>query len=186
MSIWKVLDKVKEFVVYDADKEFYAKVFPDSIERIDLMRLRRMREEDLPAVLEIEAKNYNFPWSEGIFNDCLKAANYSCWVCEELDNIVGYSILSIAVGESHIMNICVEPQLQGKGVGSKMLENMIDLARKKSESIFLEVRPSNIAAIALYDKRGFNEIGRRKGYYPAVEGEREDAVMLGLELVPKL
>ena len=183
MSIWKVLDTVRELVVYDADKEFYAKVFPDSVDRKDLMRLRRMRLEDLPAVQEIEAKNYNFPWSEQIFTECLGAANYSCWVCEELDTVVGYSIVSMAVGEAHIMNICVDPDVQKQGVGAKLLENMIDLARKKAERIYLEVRPSNEVAISLYTKRGFNEIGVRKGYYPAVDGYREDAVMLALDLV---
>ena len=183
MSIWKFVDKVKDIVIYDADKEFYAKVFPDSVSRKDLMRLRKMRLDDLPAVLDIESKNYNFPWSEGIFKDCLKSMNYSCWVCEELDVIVGYSIVSINIGEAHIMNICVDPAVQGQGVGSKLLENMIELARKKAETIFLEVRPSNTVAVALYEKRGFNEIGVRKGYYPAENGHREDAVMLALELV---
>ncbi len=183
MSVWKLLDKVKDFVVYDADKEFYAKVFPDSVTRIDLMRLRRMREEDLPAVLEIEAKNYNFPWSESIFKDCLNSNNYSNWVCEELDVIVGYSLVSMLAGEAHIMNICVDPDVKKQGIGSKLLENMIDRATKKAETIFLEVRPSNEAAIALYEKRGFNEIGVRKAYYPSVQGDREDAVMLALDLV---
>jgi ribosomal-protein-alanine N-acetyltransferase len=183
MSIWKLLDQVKDLVVYDADKQFYAKVFPGSVARKDLMRLRRMRFEDLPTVLQIEAKNYNFPWSEQIFEECLKATNYNCMICEEMDNVIGYSILSIAVGESHIMNICVDPEAQGLGVGSKLLEKMIGVAKKKSETIFLEVRPSNTAAIKLYEKRGFNEIGVRKGYYPSIGDEgREDAVMLALDL----
>ncbi len=82
MSIWKFVDKVKDIVIYDADKEFYAKVFPDSVSRKDLMRLRKMRSDDLPAVMVIEGKNYNFPWSEGIFNDYLKSMHYSCWVSE--------------------------------------------------------------------------------------------------------
>lgn len=183
MSVWKIINKVKDFIVYDSDKEFYAKVFPDSVERKDLMRLRKMRIEDLSAVLEIESKNYNFPWSDGIFKDCLKSLSYSCWVCEELDNIVGYSIVSMAVGEAHIMNICVDPAIQKQGVGNKLLENMITLANKKADTIFLEVRPSNKAAMLLYEKRGFNEIGVRKGYYPSVNGIREDAVILALDLV---
>jgi len=182
MSIWKILDTVKDFVVYDADTEFYAKVFPDSVDRKDLMRLRRMRLEDVPTIFAIEGKNYNFPWSEQIFKDCLNAANYSCWVCLELDTIVGYSIVSMAVGEAHIMNICVDPDIQKQGVGAKLLENMIERARKKAEKIFLEVRPSNEAAVSLYKRRGFNEIGVRKGYYPAVDGYREDAAMLALDL----
>ena len=183
MSIWKLVDKIRDFVVYDADKEFYSQVFPESVNRKDLMRLRKMRDEDLMDILAIEAKNYNFPWSEGIFRDCLKSIHYSCWVCCEYDDIVGYSIISIAAGEAHIMNISVDPNVQRMGVGSKLLENMIELATKKSETIFLEVRPSNKVAIALYEKRGFNEIGVRKGYYPIENGQREDAVMLALDLV---
>lgn len=183
MSIWNLWDKVKDVVVYDADKEFYSKVFPDSVDRKDLMRLRKMRLEDLSAVLEIEARNYNFPWSEAIFKDCLKSMHYSCWVCNEVDTVVGYSIVSMAAGEAHIMNICVDPAIQNQGVGSKLLDNMIELARKRAETIFLEVRPSNKVAIALYEKRGFNEIGIRKGYYPAENGHREDALMLALDLV---
>jgi len=183
MSIWTLVDKIKEFVIYDADKEFYSQVFPDSVDRKDLMRLRKCRFEDIPRVLEIETKSYKFPWSEGIFQDCLKSASYSCWVCHEQDVIIGYSIVSMAVGEAHIMNINVDPEVQGQGVGSKLLENMIEQATKKADTIFLEVRPSNKVAMALYEKRGFNEIGVRKGYYPAEDGRREDAVMLALDLV---
>ena len=100
-----------------------------------------------------------------------------------MDSIKGYSIVSMVGGEAHIMNICVDPDVQKRGVGSKLLEKMIELATKKAETIFLEVRPSNKVAIALYEKRGFNEIGVRKNYYPAVNGKREDAVMLALDLV---
>jgi ribosomal-protein-alanine N-acetyltransferase len=176
-----LLEKIKDLVIYDADREFYAKVFPDSVGRKDLMRLRRMTTADLPSVIAIERKNYQFPWTEDIFRDCFKA-RYSCWVCEELDNILGYSIVSIAVGEAHILNICVDPAEQNQGIGRKMLENLIEVARGRAETIFLEVRPSNLGAIALYEKMGFNEIGIRKGYYPAEHG-REDAIMLALELV---
>jgi len=175
-----LLDQIKNFLVYDADKEFYAKVFPDSVSRKDLMRLRRMTVSDLPEVLAIERKNYQFPWEEDIFKDCFKAG-YSCWVCEELDKVLGYSLISIAVGEAHILNISVDPVEQKQGIGRKMLENLIEVARGKAETIFLEVRPSNIGAIALYEDMGFNEIGIRKGYYPAENG-REDAIMLALQL----
>jgi len=176
-----LLEKIKDLVIYDADREFYAKVFPDSVGRKDLMRLRRMTTADLPGVISIERKNYQFPWTEDIFRDCFKA-RYSCWVCEELDKILGYSIVSIAVGEAHILNICVDPAEQNQGIGRKMLENLIEVARGRAETIFLEVRPSNLGAIALYEKMGFNEIGIRKGYYPAEHG-REDAIMLALELL---
>ena len=175
-----LFDQIKNFIINDADKEFYAKVFPDSVSRRDLMRLRKMTFSDLPEVLAIERKNYQFPWEEDIFRDCFKAG-YSCWVCEEQDKVLGYSLITIAVGEAHILNISVDPAEQKQGIGRKMLENLIEVARGKAETVFLEVRPSNPAAMALYEDMGFNEIGVRKDYYPAENG-REDAIMLALQL----
>jgi ribosomal-protein-alanine N-acetyltransferase len=174
------MDKIKNLMVYDADREFYAKIFPDSVERKDLMRMRIMTHADLPSVLEIERKNYPFPWEEDIFTDCFKAG-YSCWVCEEQNRVLAYGLLSIAVGEAHILNISVDPAEQKQGIGRKMLEHLIEVARGRAETVFLEVRPTNTVAIALYENTGFNEIGVRKGYYPAENG-REDAIMLALQL----
>lgn len=175
------MDKIKSVLVYDADKEFYAKVFPESVTRIDLLRFRTMTYGDLPAVLDIERKNYQFPWDEDIFIDCFKVG-YGCWVCEENGKILGYSILTLGVGEAHVLNISVAPNEQGQGIGRKMMENLIEVAKGEAETMFLEVRPSNPGAIALYSKLGFNEIGTRKGYYPAENG-REDAIMFALELL---
>ena len=184
--MWKLLHKLKDVVIYDADREFYAKVFPDSVESKDLMRLRKMDHADLPSVLEIEAMNYEFPWSEGVFKDCFRAMNYVNWVCEAPDDlIVGYCILSVAAGEAHIMNISVNPTFQRQGAGRKMLLHLIEYARPRAEKLFLEVRPSNPGAIDLYRKTGFREIGIRKGYYPGKNG-REDAIMFELNLVPML
>lgn len=181
MRIIDIFEKIKETVSYDADRDFYARVFPGSVERKDLLRMRRMRMDHLPEVLAIEQQVYDYPWSEGIFQDCFRAG-YSCWICEELDILLGYCILSIAAGEAHIMNICVNPAEQKQGIGRKMLEHLIELARSGwAKSIFLEVRPTNEAAIALYKSMDFNEIGTRKDYYPSENG-REDAVMLGLEI----
>lgn len=175
------LDKIKNLVVYDADKEFYAQVFPGSVERNDLLRLRRMGAYDLPRVVEIEKKGYQFPWSEDIFRDCFRA-RYDCWVCEDNGHIVGYVIVSIAVGEAHVLNVCVDTDEQGQGIGRKILEMVLDMIKGRAETVFLEVRPSNPVALALYRSMGFNEIGIRKGYYPAANG-REDAIMLALELI---
>ncbi len=184
--MWKFLHKLKDAIIYDADREFYAKVFPDSVESKDLMRLRKMDYADLPNVLDIEAMNYEFPWSEGVFKDCFRAMNYVNWVCEAPDDlIVGYCILSVAAGEAHIMNISVSPTFQRQGAGRKMLLHLIEYARPRAEKLFLEVRPSNPGAIDLYRKTGFREIGVRKGYYPAKDG-REDAIMFELNLVPML
>jgi len=178
-----VFNLIKNFVSYDADREFYAKVFPDSVNLMDLIRLRKMHKDDMPSVLKIEAKNYQYPWNKTIFNDCFVASSYSCWVCEdENEEIIGYAILSVGAGESHIINISVDPKMQGLGIGQKMMAHLIKIAGKKAETMFLEVRPSNQGAIKLYNKLGFNEIGRRKGYYPAEKG-REDAIILALELV---
>ncbi len=182
----RLWEKVKDFVVYDADREFYAKVFPDSVSPKDLMKVRYMGMDDLKAVLEIEGKNYNYPWTENIFQDCLRASNYICWVLESVEKkVLGYCIVSTGAGEAHIMNVCVDPESQGMGAGRKMMEYAIDYLRGKAQTVFLEVRPSNRKAIQLYQNLGFNEIGIRKDYYPAENG-REDAVMLALELVPEI
>ncbi|MGR8929013.1 MAG: ribosomal protein S18-alanine N-acetyltransferase [Gammaproteobacteria bacterium] len=184
--MWKLLYKLKDAVIYDADREFYAKVFPDSVESKDLIRLRKMDYGDLADVLKIEALNYRFPWTEGVFKDCFRAMNYINWVCEAPDDvIVGYCILSVAAGEAHVMNISVSPEFQRQGAARKMMEHMISYASTRAEQLFLEVRPSNIGAVSLYRKLGFREIGVRKDYYPANEG-REDALMFALDLVPML
>jgi ribosomal-protein-alanine N-acetyltransferase len=182
--MFRILRLIKEFVTYDADREFYAKVFPGSVSKVDLMRLRKMRKADLARVLEIEDKNYEFPWSEDIFMDCFTPLSYSCWVCEDAEKVIAYAILSIAAGEAHILNISVDPAVQGLGVGRKIMEHLIEVAGKKAQTLFLEVRPSNAKAQALYESLGFNEIGIRKNYYPAAENAREDAIMLALELMP--
>ncbi|WP_198246658.1 ribosomal protein S18-alanine N-acetyltransferase [methane-oxidizing endosymbiont of Gigantopelta aegis] len=182
----RIWEKVKDFVIYDADREFYAKVFPGSVSPKDLMRIRYMGPDDLDAVLEIEGKNYNYPWTEAIFKDCLNASNYTCWVIEDQNQkVIGYCIISIAAAEAHIMNVCVDPDAQGLGAGRKMLEHMIKYVRGKAQTIFLEVRPSNRKAVHLYQSLGFNEIGIRKDYYPAAHG-REDAVMFALEIVAEI
>lgn len=184
--MWKLLHKLRELVLYDADREFYAKVFPDSVEISDLLRLRKMHQTDLPSVMKIEAQNYEFPWSEGVFKDCFRAMNYVNWVCEAPDDVIaGYCILSVAAGEAHVMNISVSPAFQRQGAGRKMLEHLIEYARPRAEKLYLEVRPSNPGAISLYRKTGFREIGVRKNYYPA-KGGREDAIMFELDLVPML
>jgi len=144
--------------------------------------LRPMREFDLEAVTAIEQQNYAFPWSFGIFRDCLRAG-YGCLVFDRDEEVLGYGILSVAAGEAHVLNVSIAPQAQGHGYGRRMLRRLIDMARwQRAERVFLEVRPSNKVAIALYHDMGFNEIGRRPGYYPAAKG-REDALVMAMELV---
>ena len=142
---------------------------------------RPMRFDDLDTVMTIERRAYPHPWSPGIFQSCLKVG-YPCWVMERSGEMLGYGLAMIQVGECHILNIAVDPDHQGQGLGRRMLRFLLDLAiRQMATSAFLEVRESNTRAIRLYESEGFNEIGRRKGYYPADEG-REDALVLGKEL----
>lgn len=145
--------------------------------------LRPMRESDLERVHAIEIAAYPFPWSLGIFRDCLRA-EYPAWVLCRDETILGYFLMSLAVGEAHILNICIAPEWQGHGLGRRLLRGLLQIARARgAQRVFLEVRPSNEAAIALYHSEGFNEIGRRPRYYPAFEG-REDAVVMAIELLP--
>lgn len=148
-----------------------------------LPRLRALHARDLPALMRIENEAYEFPWTEGIFRDCLQAG-YECWVLEDGGTLLGYGVLSAAAGEAHILNVCVAAAHRGRGLGRLLVRRLLDLARwHRAHQVFLEVRPSNPNAIALYHSEGFNEIGLRKSYYPARKG-REDAIVMGLELLP--
>jgi ribosomal-protein-alanine N-acetyltransferase len=144
--------------------------------------LRSMRESDLDEIARIEAASYDFPWTHGIFRDCLRAG-YGCWVLAHAAEVIGYAVLSVAAREAHVLNVCVAPEEQGKGHGRRLMKRLMDLARwHRAARIFLEVRPSNARAIALYHDLGFNEIGRRPHYYPA-RGGREDAIVMAIELL---
>jgi ribosomal-protein-alanine N-acetyltransferase len=144
-------------------------------------RFRPMREADLDAVMDIEVRAYAHPWTRAIFGDCLRVG-YNCWLYEREGRIEAYGVMSVAVGEAHILNLTVRPESQGQGLGRKMLKHFLSLAlRYSADMVLLEVRPSNTAALALYSGMGFNEIGVRKGYYPGPSG-REDALVLALNL----
>lgn len=143
--------------------------------------LRSMRIADLSVVTEIERSAYEFPWTFGIFRDCVHHG-YACTVLEADDIILGYGVMSVAVQECHLLNICVRPAEQRRGHGERIVSALLDMARERSAHVaFLEVRPSNEAAHRLYSRLGFNEIGVRPRYYPA-RGEREDAIVLAREL----
>lgn len=140
-----------------------------------------MREEDLDAVMEVERRAYPFPWTRGIFRDCLQAG-YPARVLALDGVLVGYGILSLAADEAHVLNVCVDPACQSRGHGRQLLRTLVRVACDRgARRIFLEVRPSNKPAIALYHSEGFNEIGRRPRYYPAQSG-REDALVMAMEL----
>jgi len=142
-----------------------------------MVSIRTMRHEDLAHVSDIERRSYDFPWSHGVFRDCL-LAGYQCVVLERDNEVAGYGILSVAAGEAHILNLCIDPIYRSHGYGTRLLDDILFRARTSSVSeIFLEVRPTNENAMALYKKKGFHQVANRPAYYQAREG-REDAAVL--------
>jgi len=139
--------------------------------------IRPMFEEDIGYIMDIEECAYDYPWTKTIFQDCLHVG-YCCWVIERDEMLVAYGVMSIAVGESHLLNLCVHPDYNSIGLGKMLLLHLLDLAHEHNvDMTFLEVRPSNFTAIKLYLDNGFDEIGMRRNYYPAKMG-REDALIL--------
>lgn len=146
-----------------------------------LTLIRPMRESDVEAVSAVERAAYDYPWTPGIFRDCLNVG-YSCWVHLVRDDVVGHAIMSYGAGEAHLLNLCVAPDWHGQGIGKRLLHRVIrDAERLGASRIFLEVRPSNAVAVRLYHHTGYAQIGRRRDYYPDVEG-REDALVMALDL----
>jgi ribosomal-protein-alanine N-acetyltransferase len=155
---------------------------PEFVSATPAVAIRPMREADVPAVAEVERSAYAFPWSVGIFRDCLRVG-YVCRVVELEGRVIGHGILSMGAGEAHILNLCVQSEYRCLGVGRRLLTLLIDIARGAGMTdAFLEVRPTNTAAIRLYLAMGFEQVGVRRGYYQAVNG-REDAAVLRLPLV---
>jgi len=146
-------------------------------------RLRPMLTDDLDAVLVIERAVYPHGWSAAIFGDCLRVG-YDCWLLLDGKALAGYAVMSVAVGEAHLLNIAIAPTHQRQGLGALLLRHLLYLAQQRSaQTLFLEVRPSNHAARTLYEQFGFNQIGVRRGYYPAAAGQsREDAWLYALDL----
>ena len=144
--------------------------------------IRDMKHDDLAMVSDIERRSYAFPWSHGVFRDCL-LAGYQNFVLVRDDVVAGYGVLSVAAGEAHILNICIDPDCRSRGYGEKLLDEMLFRARAASvRQIFLEVRPSNERALQLYRKKGFHQVANRPAYYQA-HGGREDAAVLAKKLV---
>lgn len=138
---------------------------------------RTMTYGDLHQVMQVEELAYPYPWSVGIFRDCLRVG-YNCWVAVLQETIVGHGIVMLAAGEAHVLNLCVSPEFQRRGVGRKLLQHLSQRAQQADiDMILLEVRRSNQAAIDLYQSEGFHELGVRKSYYPGDQG-REDAIIL--------
>jgi ribosomal-protein-alanine N-acetyltransferase len=145
-----------------------------------------MRERDLEEVMAIEGAIYSHPWTRGNFADSLRAG-YECRVLrlrgERVgEDLIGYFVLMVAAGEAHLLNLSIAAARQRAGHGSGLLREAMALARNLgANSLFLEVRPTNRAAQALYTCFGFRKIAVRRGYYPAHAG-REDALVLTLPL----
>jgi len=145
--------------------------------------IRAMHAVDLDMVLANDCAAYEFPWTRGIFADCLRVG-YDCRVLESGDDIIGHLIVSLQADEAHLLNICVHPAWQGRGHGlSLLLHGMRAAFGAGAERMYLEVRTSNWPAIRMYQSQGFAVVGRRSRYYLCVDpltGEetREDALVM--------
>lgn len=155
-----------------------------SVQPRGMFHTRAMTADDVAAVLCVEQASYAFPWTQRIFQDCLRVG-YRCFVATDLtDNVVGHALLSIAVDEAHVLNLCVDPSARRQGIARLLLERMLQEAQTAAvRAMLLEVRPSNKGARALYAAYGFKRIATRPRYYPAADG-REDAYLLSRRVQP--
>ncbi|MDB6089703.1 MAG: ribosomal-protein-alanine N-acetyltransferase [Gammaproteobacteria bacterium] len=154
---------------------------PELLESAPDVLIRPMVETDVGGVVALERASYQFPWSEGIFRDCLRVG-YVCRVVMSGNRLIGYGVMSVGAGEAHILNLCIDSAFRCQGIGRRLLDYLVDRGAVAGMSeAFLEVRPSNTAAIRLYLSLGFEQVGMRRGYYQAVGG-REDAAVLKLAL----
>lgn len=146
------------------------------------LQLRAMTLDDLDAVLALENGAQPYPWTRGIFRDCL-AVGYRAWLAVRGKTLCGFGLLSCAAGEGHVLNLCVAASQRRQGIARRLLQQLLDDARAGgAEQVFLEVRPSNRAAVQLYESAGFNLVSRRPDYYPAADGSREDALVMAIQL----
>lgn len=146
----------------------------------EAVTFRRMTEADLDAVLKIEYAAFSHPWTRGIFLDGLKS--YEIWLMFEGNQQVGHGVVNVIIDEAHLLNITVKPESQGRGLGLLLLDKLMKRAYElNGRECFLELRASNQSAYRLYERYGFNEVGRRRDYYPAVGG-REDALVMACTL----
>lgn len=147
----------------------------------ELYKFRPMQMDDLDTIMQIEPQIYTHPWTRGNFSDSINSG-YSAWVLLLHEEIIGYALLMMVLDEAHLLNLSIAGKYQKQGLGRFLLEYMLQIAKNHdATNMFLEVRPSNISAIALYENIGFNEMAIRRGYYPAANG-REDAILMGLAL----
>jgi ribosomal-protein-alanine N-acetyltransferase len=150
---------------------------------LDQMTYAPMVAGDVDEVFALETSVYPHPWSRGNFIDSL-SSGYNSWTLRDEDGeLVGYFLLMTIVDEAHLLNVAVAKARQREGLGLYLMDKICACARGLSmESILLEVRPSNLRALKVYERYGFTEIGRRKAYYPAHGGQREDAIVMRFKL----
>lgn len=135
-----------------------------------------MSGRDVDGIAALESELQAFPWTRGNFADSLQAG-HSVWVAAIGGELIGFSVVMVVLDEAHLLNIGVAARHHGQGFGARLLRNAMACARLAgAATMYLEVRPSNARAVELYRHFGFNEVGRRKGYYPAPDG-REDALV---------
>ncbi len=140
------------------------------------VRLRPARESDLPDILAIERASFTDPWSRGSFATLLEQPRVYFAVALDAGVLLGYTVAWFVLDEAELANVAVLPDARGRGVGTLLLEGALAAAvTRGSESMYLEVRASNVSALALYTSHGFVEISRRKSYY---KHPVEDALVL--------
>ena len=152
-------------------------------DEIASLRFARMQADDIDDVITIENDVYPYPWSRGNFLDSLYSG-YETWTLRDASGaLAGYFLMMFAVDEAHLLNITVRRGLHRRGIGRMQLNKVVALAREKGmSSVLLEVRPSNHNALAMYKHYGFTQIGTRRGYYPAADNKREDAIVMRYQL----
>jgi ribosomal-protein-alanine N-acetyltransferase len=144
------------------------------------LALRPMVVGDVDEVHALERQVFPHPWSRANFMDSL-SSGYDAWVLREPDEgvLAGYFLVMYAVDEAHLLDVAVSGERHGSGLGRFLLDRIAARSRAMGmTSILLEVRPSNERALQVYGRYGYAQIGRRKGYYPAHEGQREDAIVM--------
>ena len=145
----------------------------------EIPKIRQMLVKDLDEVILIEQEVFLFPWTRGNFGDSI-SSGYQCYVLEVNSHIFGYGVMTTSSGEAHILTLSIASECQREGLGEKLLQYFISLAKEhQAQSIFLEVRKSNLGAAKLYERIGFRQVATRAGYYPAMGG-REDAIVMEL------
>jgi ribosomal-protein-alanine N-acetyltransferase len=148
-----------------------------------LLSFAPMQLEDIDHIMVIEKSAYPHPWTRGNFLDSLYSGYQTLVLRDASYSVLAYFLVMLAVDEAHLLNITVRRDLHGQGFGRLLLDKVAELARaKKMASVLLEVRPSNTRALAIYERYGFVRIGQRKGYYPAADNTREDAIVMRLPI----